>query len=75
MRWTGTAPPERLVALRHAAASREVPLTLERADWDVRAAVGHFGAYRENVGGIVERLRASFDPGGRFSVALSAGEP
>lgn len=74
VRWTGTAPPERLLALRHAAAAREVPLTLERADWDVRAAVGHFGAYRENVGGIVERLRASFDPGGRFSVALSVGE-
>ena len=74
VRWTGTAPPERIIALRHAAAAREIPLTLERADWDVRSAVGHFGAYRENVGGIVERLRASFDPGGRFSVALGAGE-
>ena len=31
-------------------------MTLERAPWAVRRALGHFGAYREGVGQIVGRL-------------------
>ena len=63
IRWTGDAPLERLRALRRAAAAREIPMTLERAPWPVRRALGHFGAYREGVGQIVGRLRDTFDPG------------
>jgi len=70
IRWTGDAPVERLRAVRRAAASREIPMTLERAPWAVRRALGHFGAYREGVGQIVDRLRESFDPGQCLSVAL-----
>ena len=70
IRWTGDAPIERLRALRRVAASREIPMTLERAPWPVRLALGHFGAYREGVGQIVGRLRNSFDPGQCLRVAL-----
>ena len=70
IRWTGDAPVERLRAVRRAAASREIPMTLERAPWPVRRALGHFGAYREGVGQLVGRLRESFDPGHSLSVAL-----
>ena len=38
-------------------------MTLERAPWPVRHALGHFGAYREGVGQLVGRLRDTFDPG------------
>lgn len=72
LRWTGDATIEQLRALRHAAASREVPVTLERAPWAVRQAFGHFGAYREGVGGLVARLRATFDPQGVLQVAVDA---
>lgn len=74
IRWTGDAPVERLRAVRRAAASREIPMTLERAPWPMRRALGHFGAYREGVGQLVGRLRDSFDPGHSLSVALEAGE-
>lgn len=74
VRWTGQAAPERLTALRRAAAVREIPLTLERGGWALRSAVGHFGEYRENVGTIVRKLRQTFDPGGVFTVALDTGE-
>jgi glycolate oxidase FAD binding subunit len=70
IRWTGDAPVERLRAVRRAAAAREIPMTLERAPWAVRRALGHFGAYREGVGQIVGRLRDTFDPGQCLSVAL-----
>ncbi|MGH7528278.1 MAG: FAD-binding oxidoreductase [Gemmatimonadales bacterium] len=70
IRWTGDAPVERLRAVRRTAASREIPMTLERAPWAVRRALGHFGAYREGVGQLVGRLRDSFDPGNCLSVAL-----
>jgi FAD/FMN-containing dehydrogenase len=70
IRWTGDAPVERLRAVRRAAASREIPMTLERAPWPVRRTLGHFGAYREGVGQLVGRLRDSFDPGHSLSVAL-----
>jgi len=75
VRWTGDAPVERLRAVRRAAAAREIPMTLERAPWPVRRALGHFGAYREGVGQIVGRLRDTFDPGQCLQVALEgAGE-
>jgi FAD/FMN-containing dehydrogenase len=74
IRWTGDAPLERLRALRRAAASREIPMTLERAPWPVRRALGHFGAYREGVGKIVGRLRGTFDPGQCLNVALEGAD-
>ena len=74
IRWTGTAVLERLRALRRAAASREVPMTLERAPWAIRRPLGHFGAYREGVGKIVGRLRGTFDPGQCLNVALEGAE-
>lgn len=64
VRWAGEAPPERIRLLRHAAAQREMPLTLERAPWPIRQQVGHFGAYREGVGRLVGALRETFDPAG-----------
>ena len=74
IRWTGDAPVERLRALRRTAAAREIPMTLERAPWPVRRALGHFGAYREGVGQLVGRLRETFDPGQCLSVALEGVE-
>jgi len=74
IRWTGDAPLEKLRALRRASASREIPMTLERAPWSVRRALGHFGAYREGVGKIVGRLRGTFDPGQCLNVALEGVE-
>jgi FAD/FMN-containing dehydrogenase len=74
IRWTGDAPLDRLRALRRAAASREIPMTLERAPWPIRRALGHFGAYREGVGKIVGRLRGTFDPGQCLNVALEGAE-
>ncbi|MEO7986502.1 MAG: FAD-binding oxidoreductase [Gemmatimonadales bacterium] len=74
IRWTGDAPMERLRGVRRAAASREVPMTIERAPWALRRAMGHFGAYREGVGQLVGRLRESFDPGQCLSVALEGAE-
>ncbi len=64
VRWSGAAPSDRIRLLRHAAAQREMPMTLERAPWNVRAACGHFGAYREGVSRLVSRLRSAFDPAG-----------
>ncbi len=72
IRWAGAPAIAALARLRHAAAQREVPVTLERAPWPFRQAVGHFGAYREGVGNLVTRLRATFDPRSAFQVALEA---
>ena len=74
IRWTGDAPLERLRGLRRAAASREIPMTLERAPWPIRRALGHFGAYREGVGTLVGRLRVTFDPGQCLNVALEGAD-
>jgi glycolate dehydrogenase FAD-binding subunit len=74
IRWTGDAPVDRIRAVRRAAAAREIPMTLERAPWSVRRALGHFGAYREGVGKIVGRLRETFDPGQCLNVALEGAE-
>jgi len=69
IRWTGEASIDRLQRLRRTLAGLEVPLTLERAPWALRGAVGHFGAYREGVGPLVTGLRRTFDPGGALVVA------
>jgi glycolate oxidase FAD binding subunit len=69
IRWTGDASIDRLQRLRRTFAGLEVPLTIERAPWPVRSAVGHFGAYREGVGPLVTGLRRTFDPGGGLVVA------
>lgn len=74
IRWMGEAEPSRIQHLRQVAAAREIPLTLERAPWAIRHAVGHFGAYREGVGQLVGRLRQTYDPGEIFSVALEGSE-
>jgi len=69
IRWSGDATVDRLQRLRRTLAALEVPLTLERAPWTVRTAVGHFGAYREGAGPLVAGLRRTFDPGGALVVA------
>ncbi|HXQ29553.1 MAG TPA: FAD-binding oxidoreductase [Gemmatimonadales bacterium] len=63
LRWAGDAGADRLRRLRRALAVQEAPLTIERAPWMLRRAVGHFGAYREGVGPLVAGLRQTFDPG------------
>ena len=72
IRWSGTATLEELRLLRHTAAQQEIPLTLERAPWSIRAAFGHFGAYREGVGRLVQGLRQEFDPAG---ILVTSVEP
>ena len=74
IRWSGDTTAERLRTLRRLAAGREIPLTLERAPWQIRRLVGHFGAYHEGVGSLVSGLREAFDPGHRLAVALE-GSP
>jgi glycolate oxidase FAD binding subunit len=69
IRWSGETSVDRLHRLRRTLAGLEAPLTLERAPWPVRHAVGHFGAYREGAGPLVAGLRRTFDPGGALVVA------
>lgn len=70
IRWSGTTSAERIRLLRHAAAQREMPVTVERASWELRHALGHFGSYREGVGRITAALRRTFDPAGVLVVPL-----
>jgi glycolate oxidase FAD binding subunit len=72
LRWSGEANVAALRSLRRTTAAREIPMTIERAPWDLRHALGHFGAYREGVSQLVGRLRSTFDPASVFSVALEA---
>ena len=74
LRWTGEATVERLRAVRRTTAAREIPMTIERAPWAIRHAVGHFGAYREGVGRLVGRLRDTFDPRLSLRVALEGSD-
>jgi len=74
LRWGGETSVDRLRRLRRILAAQEVPLTIERAPWVTRRAVGHFGAYREGVGPLVEGLRHTFDPGAAISVAVDGDE-
>ena len=70
----GDATVDRLRHLRRALALLEVPLTIERAPWPLRRAVGHFGAYREGVGPLVAGLRHTFDPGNSLAVAIESDD-
>ncbi len=70
VRWSGTASAERICLLRRAAAQREMPVTVERAPWELRNALGHFGSYREGAGRLTAALRRTFDPGGVLVVPL-----
>lgn len=72
VRWAGEGSADQIRRLRLACAGREIPLTLERGPWALRESVGHFGAYHEGVGGLVERLRDTFDPNRVFSLALES---
>lgn len=72
LRWAGEISAERLRALRRMLAAQEVPMTVERAPWELRSEVGHFGAYREGVGALISKLQDVFDPGRQLSVALEA---
>ena len=74
LRWAGDATADRLRKLRRTLAAQEVPLTVERAPWPVRRAVGHFGAYREGVGPLVAGLRHTFDPGNALAVAIESDD-
>jgi glycolate oxidase FAD binding subunit len=74
LRWAGEATADRLRRLRRALAAREVPLTIERAPWAVRRAVGHFGAYREGAGPLIAGLRHTFDPGNALAVAVESDD-
>src|SRR5438094_646982 len=65
IRWGGETTVDRLRRLRRTLAGLEVPLTLERAPWPARAAVGHFGAYREGVG--ARGARSAHRHGGRVA--------
>ncbi len=72
VRWSGAAATDRLQLLRHNAAQIEMPITIERAPWSVRYALGHFGAYREGVGRLMGSLRNTFDPNHTLVTALGA---
>ncbi len=70
LRWTGSARPDQLIALRHVLAAREIPVTVERAPWPFRAETGHFGGFREGVRPLSGRVRAVFDPGAILVVPI-----
>jgi FAD/FMN-containing dehydrogenase len=72
IRWSGTATLEQLRLLRHTAAQREMPVTVERAPLDVRRGLGHFGAYREPVGRLITALRDAFDPKRTLSASVGS---
>ncbi len=74
IRWSGHTTADQLRAVRNHFAAREVPMTLERAPWALRRTVGHFGAYREGIGGPIDRLREQHDPHHIFVTGIS-GEP
>jgi glycolate oxidase FAD binding subunit len=74
VRWSGVADAEAIRAIRAELAGREIPLTLERAPWRVRRAVGHFGPYRERQATALERMRQEFDPANVLVTALDGGQ-
>lgn len=74
VRWSGETSAEHLRRLRRTLAALEVPLTLERAPWELRRSVGIFGAYREGVGPLVAGLRGTFDPKGTLVVPVATDE-
>jgi len=74
LRWAGEATADRLRRVRRALAAQEAPLTVERAPWELRRLVGHFGAYREGVGPLVAGLRQTFDPGHTIAAAVESDD-
>ena len=70
IRWAGAPSIQNIRRLRALLAEREIPLTLERAPWPIRSAVGHFGAFREGVKPLTGRVREVFDPGLLLVTAL-----
>lgn len=72
LRWAGNPAPPHLRALRVRLAEREIPVTVERASWEFRRAVGHFGSFREGVRPLAERVRSVFDPAHLLVSALEA---
>ncbi len=70
LRWCGAPTAAATMAVRQQLAAREIPLTLERAPWAFRSAMGHFGAFREGVRPLSDRVRDVFDPKRLFVVAL-----
>ena len=66
LRWSGEPRIPALREVRHACAEQEVPLTLERAPWDLRRSFGHYGAYHEGPG------RRDVSPDPTFAVVLEA---
>ena len=70
LRWCGSPTVGGLLALRRTLAAREIPLTVERAPWSIREAVGHFGAFREGVRPLSDRVRDVFDSRRLIAVAL-----
>jgi FAD/FMN-containing dehydrogenase len=73
LRVTTDCGPGAIDRLRHLMTEIEVPVTVERGPWSTLAAAGHFGAYREGVGPLVTRLRATFDPKSILVVPVGAG--
>ena len=47
-------------------------MTVERAPWEILPAIGHYGAYRDGVGRLIDGLRRVFDPGSTLLVPLEA---
>jgi glycolate oxidase FAD binding subunit len=74
LRWAGDAGADRLRRLRRVLAAQEAPLTIERAPWVLRRAVGHFGPYREGVGPLVAGLRQTFDPARTITAAVEGDD-
>lgn len=70
LRWSGAPTAAAIVALRRTLAAQEIPLTVERGPWALRQAVGHFGAFREGVRPLSNRVRDVFDPKRLLAVAL-----
>ena len=72
VRWSGSAEVDRIQLLRHMAAQVEMPITIERAPWNLQTELGHFGAYREGVSRLMGSLRDTFDPNRTLVAALGA---
>jgi glycolate oxidase FAD binding subunit len=74
IRWSGTPSAPAILRLRAALAEREIPLTVERAPWPIRSAVGHFGPFREGAKPLTRRVRDVFDPGRLLVAALEGSD-
>ncbi len=73
IRWSCDASIQQLQSLRSACAITNRPLTLERAPGGVLDRVGHYGAYPDGIGALVESLRDVFDS--RRGIVVPLGDP